>query len=156
MRRFLSLLCLIAVDFFSKHWALNEVPLFRGGTYPFGGIGVFSDFGGISFSLNRVFNTGGAWGVFSGHPKLFFWLRLLIIVFFLLYFLFSKRHLLQKALLLILAGAIGNLFDYVLYGAVIDFFHFQFWGYSFPVFNLADVYITLGAIGILFFPRHCC
>ena len=45
---------------------------------------------------------------------------------------------------LIAVGALGNIVDYSLYGHVIDFFHFTFWGYSFPVFNWADSYITVG------------
>jgi signal peptidase II len=43
--------------------------------------------------------------------------------------------------------------DYLLYGHVIDFFHFVFWGYSFPIFNCADSYITLGVLGLIFLPR---
>jgi signal peptidase II len=41
----------------------------------------------------------------------------------------------------------------LLYGHVVDFLHFTFWGYSFPIFNLADTYITLGVIGLLLMPR---
>jgi Lipoprotein signal peptidase len=54
---------------------------------------------------------------------------------------------------LIVTGAIGNAFDYWRYGHVIDFLHFTFWGSSFPVFNLADAYITLGAISLFLLTR---
>ena len=40
----------------------------------------------------------------------------------------------------------GNLFDRILYKSVIDYLSFNFFGYSFPVFNLADIGITIGAI----------
>lgn len=53
-----------------------------------------------------------------------------------------KIHL---PLLLIIAGAISNLTDRVLFGCVIDFIDLKFW----PVFNLADIYITIGAIAVI-------
>ena len=43
-------------------------------------------------------------------------------------------------------GIIGNLFDRVLYKSVIDYLSFNIFNYSFPVFNLADIGITVGAI----------
>ena len=57
------------------------------------------------------------------------------------------------ALWLIAVGAIGNALDYCLYGHVIDFIHFTFWGRTFPIFNLADTYITLGAIWLILTPK---
>ena len=54
---------------------------------------------------------------------------------------------------IIIGGVIGNLVDRLLYGGVVDYLSFEFFGYSFPVFNIADIGITLGfiilAIGIL-------
>lgn len=49
---------------------------------------------------------------------------------------------LEFGILLILSGAIGNILDRIQYGCVIDFFDLKFW----PVFNTADIFITLGAI----------
>ena len=46
---------------------------------------------------------------------------------------------------LMTGGIIGNLFDRILYKSVIDYLSFNFFGYSFPVFNLADIGITVGA-----------
>ena len=46
---------------------------------------------------------------------------------------------------ILIGGIIGNLFDRVLRHAVIDYLSFNFFGYSFPVFNLADIGITIGA-----------
>ena len=50
---------------------------------------------------------------------------------------------------LIIGGALGNLVDRVIYGAVADFFHFYGFGYDWYVFNIADVAITLGVIVLL-------
>ncbi len=63
----------------------------------------------------------------------------------------SRRNLvLGAALALVLAGAVGNYADRVVRGYVVDFVHVTHW----PVFNLADVYVTLGALGLLLLSRR--
>lgn len=146
-------LFLLLVDFASKAFALQSIPLMHlfNRCYPFGGIPVFENFFGISFSLNLAYNTGAAWGFFQGSAGLLFVLRAGVIVGLLVYLFFAKqRPVYLIPLWLVATGAIGNALDYLLYGHVIDFFHFVFWGYSFPIFNWADSMITLGVIGLLF------
>jgi len=122
------------------------------GDYPFGGIGIFSDFLGISFSLNYVVNTGAACGMFPEHPSLLFGLRIAIILALLVYLLFFNRGARGHfPLWLVATGAIGNAIDFGLYGQVVDFIHFNFWGRSFPIFNCADSYITIGVLSLLLF-----
>jgi len=150
--RYLALLFLLALDTLSKIGALAWIPPMGRGGYPFGGIGIFSDFLGISFSLNFVVNTGAACGIFPGYPALLFWLRVAIIAALLAYLLFYARKTKGTfPLWLVVTGAIGNAIDYALYGHVIDFLHFNFWGHSFPVFNFADSYITIGVALLLLF-----
>lgn len=121
--------------------------------YPFGGVPVF-DAGFLSFSLNYVVNTGAAWGIFQGYPALLFSVRALIILALFAYLLFFQKEKRGRiALWLIGIGALGNAIDFALYGHVIDLFHFTFWGKSFPVFNFADSYITLGVFALLIFNR---
>ncbi|HSX38426.1 MAG TPA: signal peptidase II [Chlamydiales bacterium] len=140
-------LFLLCVDIASKIGAIVWIPPIFRGEYPFGGIGVFSNFFGISFSLNYIENTGAAWGMFPGYPSLLFGIRVMVILGLIAYLIFHNK----KELWLIAVGAIGNALDFILYGHVIDFFHFTFWGYSFPVFNFADSYITIGALCLIFF-----
>ena len=66
---------------------------------------------------------------------LLFWLRSL------------KRHetWLAVALVLILGGALGNVYDRIVHGYVVDFLHFYWGSWHFPAFNLADTAITVGA-----------
>ena len=151
MKRILAFVLLLGVDIFSKMVAIQWVPSLLGGAYPFGGIPIVEDFLGISFSFNYIVNTGAAWGVFAGHSGLLFLARFLIILALGAYLFFRKR---SAFLWLILTGAIGNVLDYLLYGHVIDFFHFVFWGYSFPIFNCADAYITLGVLGLILFTKQ--
>jgi signal peptidase II len=96
-------------------------------------------------------NTGIAWGIKL--PSFLFWIFWILIVFFILYLIY--RELFQKnsfnilflsALILILGGTMGNLIDRTLFGCIIDFIDLRVW----PVFNLADSFITIGALLIIF------
>jgi signal peptidase II len=113
--------------------------------YPYGGIGVFHNFLGIEFSINHMTNTGAAWGVLGNYQLSLNVVRVGLISALFVYLLyFNRRRAWQFPLMLIIAGALGNVFDYFVYGHVVDMFHFIFWGYDFPVFNVADTSITLG------------
>ena len=102
--------------------------------YPFGGIGVFSNWGGITFSITHVINKGAALGVFSSLQTWLVYARVCIVSGLFLFLLFGRTTSFRKGCLtLIFAGAVGNVVDYFLYGHVVDMFYFIFWGYSFPL-----------------------
>jgi len=108
------------------------------------------NFLGVRCSLTHAINTGAAWGAFGGFPDLLIVVRLVLISALILYMIFRPvAPLFRFPLLLIVAGAIGNVFDYFLYGHVIDMIHFVFWGYDYPVFNVADSMIFVGTFTIL-------
>ncbi len=125
--------------------------------YPFGGIGIFENlFGGISFSINHVENLGAAWGLFAGYSKYLLAVRIAVAIGLYVYIRkFLDRKALKLPLLFILTGALGNILDHVVYGHVIDMFHFTFWGYSYPVFNLADTFICIGIARVLYVSLFC-
>ncbi len=139
------------MDVASKALALHWVPPLRGFSYPFGGIALF-DLPGLSFSLNTVVNTGMAWGLFPEFSKLLLSLRLCIVAA-LIAFLVMRPARATFALWMIAAGALGNIIDMFWYGCVIDFLHFRFFGWSFPIFNLADSLITVGAAMLFLWPK---
>ena len=145
----------VAVKILSLHFVPSMAPKFFG--YPYGGIPIFTC-GGITFSLNTIVNSGAAWGVFQGHPGLLFMVRAAIVAGLISYLLFFNRGKSPTVSLwplwLVVVGAIGNGIDYLVYGHVIDFFHFCFWGTSFPIFNLADCYITIGVLSLLLFSQR--
>jgi lipoprotein signal peptidase len=147
---FAFLALFLTADLLSKIWAIHSIPPLHWGPYPFGGIGLLPNLFGITFSLNYITNTGAAWGIFAGYATLLFLLRMAIIAGLFVYLVRQKSA--RWPLWLILTGALGNAIDYCLYGHVIDFLHFTFWGHSFPIFNLSDSYITLGVLALLFLP----
>lgn len=102
------------------------------------------------FYITKVYNTGAAWSLFEGSGILL--IIIAIVAFFLLlkyqnYFMENKRNILAFAL--IYGGLVGNLIDRVIYGYVIDYLHIYIFGFSFPVFNLADMAIVVGFLLII-------
>lgn len=142
-------MALLFVDFYTKAYVYHVLP-FAEHPYMSKYIPVFENFLGIDFAVNMTMNKGAAWGMFS-HFQFPLEILRIVVVFGLLIFLifFSKDRRKDIPFLFIIVGAIGNIIDYFLYGSVIDFFYFKLWGYNFPVFNVADILITLG-VGSLF------
>ena len=105
------------------------------------------------FELTYVRNTGVAFGVFSSvaSPAKSALLSTFAAVAVVVVIVYSVRnpaghHFLQAALALILGGALGNLYDRVAYGYVIDFLNLHIGSYDWPTFNVADTAITLGVM----------
>jgi signal peptidase II len=118
--------------------------------YPYGGISVFRNWHGIDFSIVHVINKGAAWGFFSSLQEYLLYVRVAIIGGLVSYLFFVKATPFKKfCLTLIATGALGNVIDYFVYGHVVDMFYFIFWGYSYPVFNIADSAIFLGIMLLL-------
>jgi len=98
------------------------------------------------FHLTYLENSGAGWGVFSEHTWLLTVLTFIVIVAVVAYVVVKKPkpQMLNLALTFIIGGAIGNFIDRVRLGYVIDFFDFTL--INFPVFNVADCFITVGAV----------
>ncbi len=96
-----------------------------------------------------VENRGAAWGLLSGR-RIFFIIFTLLVFAGLIYILTSKKYKLnwvyKLSLSLILSGGIGNFIDRLRMGYVVDFIFSPLNGiYNFPVFNVADIFITIGS-----------
>lgn len=91
-------------------------------------------------------NTGAAFGMFTGKTGLLIFLTaaVLIVLLYALLFKRFKSPVLKWAVVLIVSGGIGNLYDRVAYGYVTDFFKFLLM--EFPIFNVADCFITVGVV----------
>ena len=98
------------------------------------------------FDIRYVQNEGGAWGIFANAT----WVITIVSFVFLLFLnqYLSRKETFSKlapfSYALLMGGILGNFIDRVLYQYVIDFFSFHFFGYSFPVFNFADIFIVVG------------
>lgn len=146
------LLSILLVDALSKWFIQADLPLISRSPpfYPYGGIPVFQHFLGIEFAIVHEINKGAAWGVFADFQPYLMALRVVLVVALICYlFFFNRQKSVQIPLTLIIAGAIGNVLDFFIYGHVVDMFHFKLWGYYFPVFNIADSAIFIGVAWIL-------
>ena len=141
MKKFgIAFLLIVCLDRLFKWYVCTSIPLM-----PHGGIDVFHAFG-IDFSIVHITNLGGPWGVLSKmHIPLLACRMVLIVVLAIAFFRTKEKRLL---LLLVVTGALSNVLDSFIYGHVVDMFYFILWGYSYPVFNIADMSICIG-IGLL-------
>jgi len=109
-----------------------------------------------SFNFTLMYNKGAAFSFLSeagGWQRIFFVALSTIISIFLFFWLKQistdnkqkNNQLLQIAIALILGGAVGNLIDRAMTGAVVDFIQLYYSTYYFPAFNIADSAITVGA-----------
>lgn len=100
------------------------------------------------FSLTYTENYGAAFGIGQGKGHLFILVGILVSVFLLVLLLHTnpKKKLPFFVIPAIIAGAVGNCLDRAINGFVVDFLDFTIMGYSFPVFNFADICICVGAI----------
>ena len=109
----------------------------------------------VNFFLNfiLVWNTGIGFGLLSfEHSTIYNFITVLIIIINLLiiYLIFKSYDLRAYFFILILGGSLGNLFDRVYYSAVPDFIDLNYKGYHWFIFNVADIFITLGIICLIF------
>ena len=111
------------------------------------------------FNITYVNNHGAAFGIMDG--KVIFIVIVSILIFaYLIYEIRKDSHskLITTSISFVIGGLLGNLFDRVLYGHVIDFFDFNFFGHDFAIFNVGDSFIVIGtillAIGFLLEERN--
>lgn len=121
--------------------------------FAFDGIPIFQKFLGIDFCLRYITNRGAIYGWGESYQIGLLLMRIGLILGAWIFLLVSTKPEKYRYLIgLIIAGGIGNVIDYFTYGHVIDMLHFTFWGYSYPVFNVADIAICIGMIGLIFYP----
>ena len=102
--------------------------------------------------LTYVKNTGVAWSIFANN-KYFVLILSGIIIMGIIYYVYREkptRKITKLAYALILGGALGNYVNRILYGYVIDFIDVKIFGYNYPIFNMADIFIVLGVILLVY------
>ena len=99
------------------------------------------------FHITFVKNTGAAWSMLSGQRVFLSLISAAAAVGMLVMLhktVSKKQKLTSISLALMIAGAVGNLIDRLMLGYVRDFLNFYIFGYDFPVFNVADICLTVG------------
>ena len=143
MKKYLIFIILFFIDRISKIYLIN---LQSTGTdidyyiYPF-------------LNIYLVWNTGIGFGLFSLESGTIYHAVTFVIAvvnIILLVFLIKSRGLNSYLIAIILGGSLGNLFDRIYYYAVPDFIDFHVGNFHWFIFNIADIFITLGIINLMF------
>ncbi|MBG9793862.1 signal peptidase II [Paenibacillus dendritiformis] len=102
---------------------------------------------GNFFLITSHRNTGAAFSILEDQ-RWFFVIVTIVVAIGIIWYMYNIRHqqghILPIGLSLILGGALGNFLDRLLTGEVVDFLQFNFGSYTFPIFNVADMGITIG------------
>lgn len=121
------------LDRISKSYAINNF--------------INQPYDGTLLNFTYLENRGAAFGILQD-SRLFFLILTIIIVGYLLYYFIknykTNKRLLNISLAFIITGALGNFYDRLFNGYVVDFIDFAF--FEFPVFNIADIFVTVGSI----------
>ena len=104
-------------------------------------------------NLYLIWNKGIAFGLLSFNEVLIYniiTLLIFIIIIAIIIIILKSEGLKKYSLMLVLGGSIGNFFDRVYYSAVPDFIDFHVNGFHWFIFNVADIFITLGIICLIY------
>ena len=100
-------------------------------------------------NIRLIWNEGIAFGLLSFNETIFYnaLTFLILIIILIIFFMLSKSNGIKKfSLMMILGGAIGNIYDRIFYKAVPDFLDFHIGNFHWFIFNVADIFITFGVI----------
>ena len=125
--------CLVIVDQFTKSLALAFIKLNES-------IVIIADF----FSLTYVQNYGAGFSIMQNAHLTFMIITPICLVAFGYLLIKSKYKIIKSALILMIAGTIGNFIDRIIRIYVVDFLDFIIFGWDFPIFNCADIFLTVG------------
>ena len=140
-----KIIIIFAIFFFDRLTKLYLINLQASGTDI-----DFYIFSFLNFYL--IWNTGIGFGLASMEGSIYYHILTTIIVFVnlgLIYFLLKSKGIYVYLLATIIGGSLGNLFDRIYYYAVPDFIDLHLGNYHWFIFNVADIFITVGIIGLI-------
>ena len=103
-------------------------------------------------NIHLIWNEGIAFGLFSFNDDyLYNFLTFLIfmVIIFIIFIIKKSDPVRKYALLLVLGGALGNFFDRIIYKAVPDFIDFHVGNFHWFIFNVSDIFITIGIVSMI-------
>ena len=99
------------------------------------------------FYFRLTKNSGAAFSLFNNYRFILIILAIGVLIYICRYLVKNDLSKLEStSYVLLIGGILGNLFDRVFYGQVIDFIGFKIFSYYFPIFNIADIAIVIGAL----------
>ena len=104
-------------------------------------------------NFNLIWNEGIAFGLFSFDEKFYYNLLTIIIcliILIIIWLMLKSKGFEKISFLLIIGGSIGNIYDRIYYSAVPDFIDIHFNNYHWFIFNVADIFITLGVFLLIY------
>ena len=122
-------------------------------------LSILENFGNVNININSyinlvlVWNSGIAFGLLSFDQSQIYNLITILIVFInllIVYLIIKSKDIKAYFFLIILGGSLGNLFDRIYYSAVLDFIDISFKGYHWFIFNVADIFISIGIICLIY------
>ena len=144
LKYFLLLAILVTVDLWTKQYVVNNFS-----------VGQTKDLILPFIDLLLIYNSGIAFGILDNNNELTSYFLLILGIIIVLYIinLAINEQSIKKAtaLMIISGGALGNIIDRATDNYVTDFLHLKINNYSFFIFNLADAFITIGAILVIYF-----
>ncbi len=143
MKKFFIIIVLFTLDRACKIYLINLQSA-----------GVDVDFYIFSFlNFYLIWNTGVAFGLASLESNIYYHILTLIILtinFVLIYLMIKAKGMHEYIYAIIIGGSLGNLFDRIYYYAVPDFIDIHIGDYHWFIFNIADIFITVGIISLIF------
>ena len=100
-------------------------------------------------NFNLIWNEGIAFGLFSFEKKMYynFLTVLIVLITLIIFWMITRTEKIEKlAFVMIFGGSLGNIFDRLYYSSVPDFIDIHFSNFHWFIFNVADIFITLGVI----------
>jgi len=122
-------------------------------------LSILEDLGNVDINVNSyinlilVWNSGIGFGLFSFDQSQMYNVVTILIIFInllIVYLIIKSKDNSTYFFSIILGGSLGNLFDRIYYSAVPDFIDISYKGYHWFVFNVADIFISLGIICLIF------
>jgi len=105
-------------------------------------------------NISLVWNQGIAFGLFSfseSYTYNILTILITLVVFIIFYMIIKNDGFKKFSLIMIVGGALGNLYDRIFFSAVPDFFDFHVGNFHWFIFNIADIFITIGVIFMILF-----
>lgn len=104
------------------------------------------------FNITYVHNTGAAFSILEGNRWIFIIIAIIALNLIYHFFIREKELNTKECIIyaLLIGGILGNVIDRLLYGYVMDFLQFTFFGHSFAIFNFADSFIVIAIVLLLF------